>query len=154
MARRRDTVSALEVAHLLPAVNATLNALSGVFISIAYVFIRRRNIPMHRRFMLAACFTSLFFFAGYISNHILRQGVVTRFMATGWVRPLYFSILVTHTILAIAIVPLVIVTLRNGLKMRVARHRAIARWTFPLWLYVSITGVVVYLFLYQWYPSA
>jgi len=142
------------LAHLLPAINAALNASSGILITIAYVLIRRKNIRLHRRFMLAACFTSLFFFAGYITNHILRHGVVTKFTATGWVRPLYFSILVTHTFLAITIVPLVIITLRNGLKMRVQRHRAIARWTFPLWLYVSITGVVVYLFLYQWYPSS
>jgi len=144
---------ALSIARLLPAVNAILNASSGVLITIAYVLIRRHKIALHRRFMLAACFTSLFFLVGYVTNHYLRHGVVTRFTATGWVRPLYFSILVTHTILAILIVPLVIVTLRNGLKMRVARHRAIARWTFPLWLYVSITGVVVYLFLYQWFPS-
>jgi uncharacterized membrane protein YozB (DUF420 family) len=139
----------LQLARLLPAVNATLNASSGVLITIAYVLIRRKNIRLHRRFMLAACFTSLFFFAGYITNHVLRHGVVTRFTAGGWVRPLYFAILITHTILAVVIVPLVIVTLRNGLKMRVARHRAIARWTFPLWLYVSITGVLVYVLLYQ-----
>jgi len=145
---------ALDVAHALPAVNATLNASSGVLISVAYVLIRRKNIRLHRRFMLAACVTSLLFFAGYITNHVLRHGVVTRFTAGGWVRPVYFAILITHTILAVVIVPLVIVTLRNGLKMRVMRHRAIARWTFPLWLYVSVTGVVVYLFLYQWYPSA
>jgi len=144
---------ALEFARLIPAVNATLNASSGVLITIAYVLIRRHKIALHRRFMLAACFTSLFFLVGYVTNHYLRHGVVTRFTATGWVRPLYFTILITHTILAILIVPLVIVTLRNGLKMRVARHRAIARWAFPLWLYVSITGVVVYLFLYQWFPS-
>lgn len=144
---------ALQLVHLLPAVNATLNACSGVFISIGYVLIRRKNIRLHRRFMLAACFTSLFFFVGYITNHVLRHGVVTRFTGTGWIRPVYFTILITHTILAVVIVPLVIIALRNGLKMRVARHRAVARWTFPLWLYVSVTGVVVYLFLYQWFPS-
>ena len=140
--------------HLLPAVNATLNATSGVLITIGYVLIRRKNIAMHRRFMIAACLTSLLFFVGYITNHVLRHGVVTRFTAGGWVRPLYFTILISHTFLAVVIVPLVLITLRNGLKMRVARHRFIARWTFPLWLYVSITGVVVYLFLYQWFPSA
>lgn len=144
----------LDVAHLLPAVNAILNASSGVLITIAYVLIRRKNIRLHRRFMLAACTSSLLFLVGYVTNHYLRHGVVTRFTATGWVRPLYFTILITHTILAIVIVPLVIITLRNGLKMRVVRHRAIARWAFPIWLYVSITGVLVYLFLYQWYPSA
>jgi putative membrane protein len=145
---------ALDLSQALPAINASLNALSGVLITIAYVFIRRRNIPMHRRFMLGACYSSLLFLAGYVTNHFLRHGIVTRFTATGWVRPLYFTILITHTVLAIVIVPLVLVTLRNGLKMRVQRHRAIARWTFPLWLYVSITGVVVYLFLYQWYRPA
>jgi putative membrane protein len=150
----RAVLKSARLAHLLPAINAALNASSGILITIAYVLIRRKNIRLHRRFMLAACFSSLLFLAGYVTNHFLRHGIVTRFTATGWVRPLYFSILVTHTILAIAIVPLVIVTLRNGLKMRVPRHRAIARWTFPLWLYVSITGVVVYLFLYQWYPSS
>jgi len=137
----------------LPLLNAILNASAGVLLLIAYVFIRRRNIAMHRRFMLAACSASLLFLAGYVANHYLRHGVVTRFTGTGWVRPVYFTILITHTILAVVIVPLVIVTLRNGLKMRVARHRAIARWTFPLWMYVSVTGVVVYLFLYRWYPS-
>jgi len=137
----------------LPLLNAILNASAGVLLLIAYVFIRRRNIAMHRRFMLAACSASLLFLAGYVTNHYLRHGVVTRFTGTGWVRPVYFTILITHTILAVVIVPLVIVTLRNGLKMRVARHRAIARWTFPLWMYVSVTGVLVYLFLYRWYPS-
>src|ERR1041385_3268668 len=108
---------ALEVARALPAVNAILNASSGVLITIAYVLIRRKNIRLHRRFMLAACYSSLLFLAGYVTNHYLRHGVVTRFTATGWVRPFYFSILIPHTILAILIVPLVIVTLRNGLKM-------------------------------------
>jgi putative membrane protein len=137
----------------LPLLNAILNGTAGVLLVIAYVLIRRKKIAMHRRFMLAACTASLLFLVGYVTNHYLRHGVVTRFTATGWVRPLYFTILITHTILAVVIVPLVIITLRNGLKMRVVRHRAIARWTFPLWLYVSITGVLVYLFLYRWYPS-
>lgn len=137
----------------LALLNACLNASAGVLLLIAYVLIRRKNIAMHRRFMLAACSASLLFLIGYVTNHYLRHGVVTRFTGTGWVRPVYFTILITHTILAVVIVPLVILTLRNGLKMRVARHRAIARWTFPLWMYVSVTGVVVYLFLYRWYPS-
>ncbi|MGA8808711.1 MAG: DUF420 domain-containing protein [Thermoanaerobaculia bacterium] len=140
--------------QILPAINATLNGTSGVLLLIAYVFIRRRNIAMHKRFMLAACVTSLVFLACYVLNHILRHGVVTHFPATGWVRPLYFSILISHTILAITIVPMAILSVRNGLKMRVAQHRRIAKWTFPLWMYVSVTGVLVYFFLYQWYPSA
>ena len=140
--------------QVLPAINATLNGTSGVLLLIAYVFIRRRNIRMHKRFMLAACTTSLIFLACYVLNHILRHGVVTRFTATGWVRPLYFAILISHTILAITIVPMVILSVRNGLKMSVVQHRRIAQWTFPLWMYVSVTGVLVYFFLYQWYPSA
>jgi putative membrane protein len=140
--------------QILPAINATLNGTSGVLLLIAYVFIRRRNIAMHKRFMLAACVTSIVFLCCYVLNHILRHGVVTRFPGTGWIRPIYFTILISHTVLAITIVPMAILSVRNGLKMRVAQHRRIARWTFPLWMYVSVTGVIVYFFLYQWYPSA
>jgi len=103
--------------------------------------------------MLAACTTSLLFLACYVLNHYLRHGVVTRFTGTGWIRPVYFTILISHTILAVVIVPLAILSVRNGLKMRVPQHRRIARWTFPLWMYVSVTGVIVYFFLYHWFPS-
>ncbi len=137
----------------LPAINATLNALSGVLLLLAYIAIRRKNITVHRRLMLTACTTSLLFLAGYVTNHYLRHGVVTRFTGTGLIRPFYFTLLTTHTILAVVILPLAIVTVFNGLKMRVRQHRRIARWTFPLWMYVSITGVVVYFFLYRWFPS-
>jgi putative membrane protein len=139
---------------ILPAINATLNGTSGLLLLIGYILIRQHRIQAHKRFMLAASITSLVFLACYVLNHILRHGVVTRFPGTGWVRPLYFSILISHTILAITIVPLAIISVRYGLKMNVARHRRIARWTFPLWMYVSVTGVIVYFFLYQWYPSA
>jgi putative membrane protein len=139
--------------QFFPPLNASLNALSGAFLLTGYVFIKRRNITWHRRFMLAACFTSLAFLACYVTYHTLRGGVVTRFAGTGAIRTFYLTMLATHTILAIAIVPLAIVSVRNGLKMRVARHRAVARWTFPLWMYVSVTGVLVYFFLYHWYPS-
>ena len=138
--------------EILPVVNASLNATTGVLLVIAYVLIRQKRIAWHRRFMLAACFTALVFLGCYILNHYLRHGIVTRFTATGWIRPLYFTILISHTTLAITIVPMVILSLRNGLKMRVAQHRRIARWTFPLWMYVSVTGVLVYFFLYQWFP--
>jgi uncharacterized membrane protein YozB (DUF420 family) len=142
----------MDVGRVLPAVNASLNGLSGVLLLIAYVHIRRRRIEAHRRFMLAACATSLLFLVLYITNHYLRHGIVTRFTGTGAIRPLYFAILISHTILAITIVPMAIVSVRNGLKMRVPQHRRIARWTFPLWMYVSVTGVLVYFFLYQWFP--
>ena len=139
---------------MLPAINAILNATSGVCLLIAYILIKQKRIQAHRRFMLAACYTSLLFLVLYVTNHYLRHGIVTRFTATGPIRPIYFTILTTHTILAITIVPMVIITLRNGLKMRVPQHRRIAKWTFPLWMYVSVTGVLVYFFLYQWYPSS
>jgi uncharacterized membrane protein YozB (DUF420 family) len=143
----------MDLAKVLPEINATLNALTGVLLVIAYILIRQKRIAAHRRFMIAACITAVVFLAGYVLNHYLRHGIVTRFTAEGWVRPLYFTILISHTILAITIVPLVIITLRYGLRMRVAQHRRIARWTFPLWMYVSLTGVLVYFFLYQWFPS-
>jgi uncharacterized membrane protein YozB (DUF420 family) len=138
---------------VFPPLNASLNALSGVFLLIAYVHIRRKRIAQHRRFMLAACFTSLAFLVCYVTYHALRGGVVTRFAGTGAVRTFYLTMLATHTILAIVIVPLAILSVVNGLKMRVPQHRRVAKWTFPLWLYVSVTGVLVYFFLYQWYPS-
>lgn len=141
------------ISSYLPAINATLNALSGVLLLSAFIAIKRKNIRLHKRLMLTACTTSIIFLICYVTNHYLRHGVVTRFTATGPVRSVYFTILITHTILAVTIVPMAIVTVFNGLKMRVARHRRIARWTFPLWMYVSVTGVVVYFFLYQWFPS-
>ena len=133
--------------------NATLNASSGVLLLIAYWHIGNKRIQQHKRFMLAACVTSLLFLCCYVLNHYLRHGLVTRFPGTGWIRVLYLAVLIPHTILAIAIVAMVIITLRNGLKMRVAQHRRIAKWTFPLWMYVSVTGVIVYFFLYHWFPS-
>ena len=144
----------MTLVEILPAVNATLNATSGVLLFTAWILIKRKRIALHRRFMLAACFTSIAFLCCYVLNHYLRHGIVTRFKGTGAIRPVYFTLLTTHTILAIVIVPLAIVTVMNGLRMRVPLHRRIARWTFPLWMYVSVTGVLVYFFLYQWFPSS
>jgi uncharacterized membrane protein YozB (DUF420 family) len=95
--------------------------------------------------------TSTLFLASYLTYHA--NAGATRFAGTGWSRPVYFSILITHTILATAIIPLAIASVWNGLKMRVPQHRRVARWTFPLWMYVSVSGVLVYFFLYQWFPS-
>lgn len=139
---------------VFPPLNASLNALSGIFLLIAYVHIRNKRIAQHRRFMLAACFTSIVFLACYATYHTLQRGVVTRFPGTGAIKTLYLTILGTHTILAMVIVPLAILSVINGLKMRVPQHRRVAKWTFPLWMYVSVTGVLVYFFLYQWYPSS
>ena len=143
----------MELFRVFPAVNASLNALSGVFLLTAFLFIRQKRILMHKRFMLAACVTSLVFLASYVTYHTLRGGVVTRFAGEGGWRTLYLTILTTHTILAVTIVPMAIVTVWRGLKNRVPQHRRIARWTFPLWMYVSVSGVMVYFFLYHWFPS-
>jgi len=141
------------ISQAIAAINATLNGTSGVLLLIAYWHIKNKRIQQHKRFMIAACTTSLVFLACYVLNHYLRRGVVTRFTGTGIIRPIYFTILISHTILAVTIVPLAILSVRNGLKMRVPEHRSVARWTFPLWLYVSVTGVIVYFFLYHWFPS-
>jgi putative membrane protein len=133
--------------HDLPAVNATLNGISAILLVIAYALIRARRIEQHRRVMLAAFTTSSIFLICYVVYHAQVGSV--RFTRQGVVRPLYFTILATHVVLAAATLPLAIVTLSRGLQARYARHRAIARWTFPIWLYVSITGVLVYVLLYQ-----
>ena len=131
----------------MPAVNATLNGISGVLLLVGYLLIRARKIELHRRVMIAAFTTSSLFLVCYLVYHAQVGSV--RFVRQGFVRPLYFTILITHVTLAAAVLPLAIVTLSRGLKARYARHRAIARWTFPIWLYVSVTGVLVYVLLYQ-----
>ena len=133
--------------HDLPAVNATLNAMSGVLLLIAYALIRARRIEQHRRVMIAAFVASALFLVSYVVYHAQVGSV--RFTRHGFVRPLYFTILVTHVTLAAVVLPMAIVTLSRGLKARYAQHRRIARWTLPIWLYVSVTGVVIYLMLYQ-----
>jgi len=133
--------------HDLPAVNATLNAISGVLLVIAYVFIRRRQIERHRRTMIAAFVMSSLFLVCYVIYHAQVGSV--RFTRQGIVRPIYFTILITHVTLAAVVLPMAIVTLSRGLKARFSQHRRIARWTFPIWLYVSVTGVLVYVLLYQ-----
>lgn len=136
--------------YSLPAVNACLNATSAFFLLAGYVFIRRGIVPLHRACMVTAFLCSSVFLYFYVYYH-LHVGIV-RFTGQGWIRPVYFTILITHTILAIIIVPLVLVTLTRALRSQFARHRSIARWTLPAWLYVSITGVVVYWLLYRAYP--
>jgi putative membrane protein len=140
--------------EFFPPLNASLNALSGILLLTGYAFIRRKQIATHRRFMLAACTSSILFLICYVTYHTIRGGVVTKFAGVGGWKTLYLAILTSHTILAVTIVPLAIITVLNGLKMRVPQHRRVARWTFPLWMYVSVTGVLVYFFLYHWFPSA
>ena len=131
----------------LPAVNATLNATAAVLLVCGYVLIRRRAIAAHRKVMLAAFATSTVFLCCYLIYHY-NVGSVP-FPRTGAIRTVYLSILATHTALAAAVPPLAIITLSRGLGARFDRHRRIARWTLPVWLYVSVTGVVVYWMLYQ-----
>ena len=131
----------------LPAVNATLNAASGILLLAGYALIRARRVEQHRRCMIAAFATSTVFLVCYLVYHA-QVGSVP-FRRQGFVRPVYFTILVTHVILAAAVLPLAVVTLSRGLQARIPQHVRIARWTFPIWLYVSITGVLVYILLYQ-----
>jgi uncharacterized membrane protein YozB (DUF420 family) len=133
--------------HDLPAVNASLNALSGVLLLCGYALMRQRRIELHRRFMIAAFAASSLFLICYVIYHA-QVGSVP-FPRHGYVRPLYFAILITHVVLAATVPPLAIITLTRGLKGRYPQHRRIARWTFPIWMYVSVTGVLVYVLLYQ-----
>lgn len=133
--------------HDLPAVNASLNALSGVLLLVGYERIRKGRIEQHRLCMLAAFVVSALFLVSYVTYHAQVGSV--RFTRQGFVRPLYFTILATHVPLAAVILPMALITLSRGLKRRILQHRRIARWTLPLWLYVSVTGVLVYVLLYQ-----
>ena len=131
----------------LPALNATLNATSAVLLTIGWTLIRRGRVDLHKKVMIAAVCTSIAFLVSYLVYHAQVGSV--RFTKEGPIRIVYFTILLTHTVLAAVIVPMVLVTFTRGLKRQDVRHRAIARWTMPLWLYVSVTGVIVYLMLYR-----
>ena len=133
--------------HDLPAVNATLNATAGVLLLIGFLLIRTGRRQQHRAVMLAAFTASSLFLVSYVVYHAQVGSV--RFTREGFVRPLYYAILITHVTLAATVLPLAIVTLTRGLNGRFREHRRIARWTFPVWLYVSVTGVLVYVLLYQ-----
>lgn len=135
----------------LPHFNAFLNSTSFVLLTSGYFFIRRRNVIAHRNCQVAALAVSVLFLISYLTYHF-NHGA-TRFTGQGIVRPIYFTILLTHTILAVIIVPFVILTFLRAKRGDFLRHKAIARWTLPMWLYVSVTGVAVYLMLYHLYPS-
>ena len=136
----------------LPAVNATLNAVAALLLLAGYREIRRGRLARHRAAMIAACGASTLFLVSYVIYHA--QAGSRPFTGTGPVRIVYFTILVSHVILAAAILPLALITLVRALKGQFARHAALARWTLPIWLYVSVTGVIVYLMLYHWDTSA
>lgn len=143
--------------HDLPAVNASLNGVSFILLAMGYRNIKRGNKTAHRNCMVAAFCTSIVFLACYLTYHgylavVLHEGP-TRFLHPAWFRPIYLTILLTHTVLAAAIVPLILITLWRARKERFEKHKKIARWTLPLWMYVSVTGVVIYLLLYQIFPQ-
>jgi len=131
----------------LPAINASLNATCFVLLTIGYILIRQGRVAQHRAVMIAAFCTSVVFLTCYLIYHA--QAGSKPFLGQGPIRIVYFTILITHVVLAAAIVPMVLMTLSRGLKRQDARHRALARWTLPIWMYVSITGVVVYVMLYR-----
>ena len=133
----------------LPAVNAALNALSAILLLTAHNRIKHGKREQHRTLMIAAYCTSIVFLISYLTYHF--NAGVLHFSGQGWIRPAYFTLLTTHTILAAAVPVLATITLIRGLKNRVAKHRKLAKWTYPIWLYVSATGVVIYILLYQIY---
>ena len=136
----------------LPTLNAVLNATSAVLLASGYVAIRRHRVRLHRACMAAAFVTSIGFLVSYLTYHA--QAGASRFAGQGWIRPVYFTLLGTHTVLAALIPPLAIVTLTLAWRGRFARHARLARWTLPTWLYVSVTGVVIYVLLYHVYVRA
>ena len=131
----------------LPALNATLNAIAGLLLVIGYVFIRRGEWRKHRVCMLGAVIMSALFLTSYVIYH-LQVGSVP-FKGTGWIRTVYFTVLIPHVILAAGMVPPVLITVSRGLSGKYDKHKRIARWTLPVWLFVSVTGVIVYVMLYQ-----
>lgn len=135
----------------LPTLNASLNGLCAVFLTVGYLFIRRQRQQAHRNCMIAAFATSCLFLVSYLIYHFFAGS--TRFQGQGWIRPVYFAVLFSHTVLAAVIVPLVLMTLSRAVKAKYELHKKIARWTWPIWMYVSITGVLIYLMLYHLYPS-
>lgn len=138
--------------HDLPASNAFFNGLAGVFLALGFYFIQRGRRIAHRNCMIAAVCSSALFLTGYLIYHFTVHGV-TRFHDPMWFRPIYLAILISHLILAIVILPLIFTTLLFAGKGRFEAHKKIARWTWPLWMYVSVTGVLIYFLLYRIFPQ-
>ncbi len=137
----------------LPAFNASLNGLATVLLTVGFILIKMGRMNAHRTCMVSAFCVSIVFLVTYVLHKILVRGVHTPIGAEGFVKNFYLMMLTSHIILAIAIVPLVLITLRHAIAGRLIAHRQWARWTFPLWYYVSVTGVLVYFFIYQWFPK-
>lgn len=135
----------------LPAVNASLNALSAIFLTAGFIHIKRGRQTTHRNCMVGALICSALFLTCYVYYHLHAGRTV--FSDPAWFRPIYLGILLTHTVLAVAIVPLIIITVTRAARRRFDSHKRIARWTWPMWMYVSVTGVLIYLLLYQIFPQ-
>lgn len=138
----------------IPALNAALNGAATVLISLGFIFIKTGNQTAHRKMMLAAGVVSAVFLVGYVTHKILIHGVHTPFGGEGPIRVVYYTMLITHILLAMSIAYLVPRTFLFAIKGNIERHKAWAKWTFPIWYYVSVTGVLVYFFLYRWWPAA
>ncbi|MEO7673274.1 MAG: DUF420 domain-containing protein [Pyrinomonadaceae bacterium] len=147
----------MNLLHIFPHLNAFLNATSGVLLLCGLYFILTKQVRRHRASMLAASSVSALFLVCYVTHHVIRTSMFglgpTQFTGEGLARPIYFTILTSHTILATLVTPFVLVTLWRGLKGKYDAHKRLARFVFPVWLYVSVTGVIVYLMLYQIYPA-
>ena len=137
----------------MPTVNAALNGLASVFLLLGYIYIKKKNRSAHKRCMIAAFTTSAVFLAGYLWYHYTSHAHTVLRHPEAWVNYFYYFILITHIILAVVIVPMVFITLNHALRERFDKHRRIARWAWPIWMYVSVTGVVVYLFLYVFFAD-
>jgi len=142
----------MTAATILPHVNAVLNTLATVLILIAFIFIRSGNREMHRKFMIAAILVSAVFLVSYLTYHF--SAPIFVFPGTGWTVPAYYTLLISHVILAVVVTPMVMITAWRALHGVFDRHKAIARWTFPIWLYVTVTGVAIYAILYHVYPPS
>ena len=148
----------MDILTVFPHLNAALNATSGVFLIMGFYFIMRRDVERHRRSMITALTVSALFLASYVTHHALRSyyfGIgPTKFTGEGLIRPIYFTILTSHTVLAAIVGPFILWAVWNAIKGRFDKHKRIARLVYPVWLYVSVTGVAVYLILYHFYPAS
>jgi putative membrane protein len=138
----------------LPAINACLNALSTLLLAAGFICIKSDHREAHRKCMVAAFCTSAVFLVGYVANRVIAGTTHTRFGGEGFIATVYYVMLITHVILAMVMVPMIFMTMARARRGDFEAHRRIARWTWPIWMYVSITGVLVYFFLYHWWPSA
>ncbi len=140
-------------ASILPPINATLNGIATVLLTLGFIFIKAGNKTAHKTCMISAFATSVVFLVCYVAHKVLVRGVHTPFGGEGAIRTIYYVMLISHIILAITIVPMVLMTMSRAFKENFTAHKAIARWTWPVWMYVSVTGVLVYFFLYVWFPK-